>query len=676
MAMLMARACAPRSSTRHSDPVSGTTGTTLHRNSPFARGRQRLIVVALLLGHLTAQAQTAPVTFRYDLAPTSIGKLSEITDSSGVTYYTHDIGGRVATKRQSLVNGLVQQVGYDYNNSTGLLSRTTYPGGGVLGYLYDSTGRLIQLTWNGTPLVSNITWNPMSQPQSWTWTFTSPGLSASRVYDTAARLTATEFSSYVYDAAGRITSLTQSLYQPGDADPTHSTIASTSRSWNVGYDAAGRITSFNGTGTASDSTTFRYDPNGNRLASERTLDGQTTVRSYSVESGSNRITGFTQTRASVTTNVNFRYNANGDMTGDGLKTYTYDAQRRLSAVTTGASDVSPTTRYAHNALGQRVFKTEPLYPQTDGDESDQGFLQSLIAFFSQALGSATSDAEKLGYAYMYGEDGTLLAETGMGGANSAGSTQYIYLPTASGPMPIVMIVNGVKYAVHSDHLNTPRRLSDADGQPVWQWAYSPFGDEAPTLASNRFADLERNPNPGTTHFAEVVSNLRYPGQYYDRESRLIYNYFRSYDPRTGRYTQYDPIGLDGGWNGFTYVGGNPLNRTDAFGLCPFCLAAPLIGGGVTAADIAIGATGAGALIALDRLLSSGLPPGFIPGDKGAEQWGRNNGIDPNEARGRFHGIKQSDKGRGRDKYGVNPQTGEVCNPEGDVVGDLSDAPRK
>jgi hypothetical protein len=76
------------------------------------------------------------------------------------------------------------------------------------------------------------------------------------------------------------------------------------------------------------------------------------------------------------------------------------------------------------------------------------------------------------------------------------------------------------------------------------------------------------------------------------------------------------------------------------------------------------------------MYSSGLPPGFIPADKGAEQWGRNNGIDPKDARGRFHGIKQSDKGRGRDKYGVNPQTGEVCNPQGDVVGDLSDAPRK
>ena len=87
-------------------------------------------------------------------------------------------------------------------------------------------------------------------------------------------------------------------------------------------------------------------------------------------------------------------------------------------VTTGATDSSPTTRYAHNALGQRVFKTEPLYPPAQGDEGDAGFMQSLIAFFTRLWAPGASDAERLGTAFVYDEQGSLIAEMGMGGAHS------------------------------------------------------------------------------------------------------------------------------------------------------------------------------------------------------------------------------------------------------------------
>ncbi|MET3441516.1 RHS repeat-associated protein [Variovorax paradoxus] len=238
----------------------------------------------------------------------------------------------------------------------------------------------------------------------------------------------------------------------------------------------------------------------------------------------------------------------------------------MAAATTGATDVSPTTRYAHNALGQRVFKTEPLYPPGQGDEADPGFMQSLIAFFTKLWNPTTNQAEQLGYAYVYDENGSLISEAGSGGANSAGQASYIYLPTANGPMPIAAVINGNTYAVHSDHLNTPRRLSNDSGQPVWQWSYSAFGEDKPTIAKNRFANLDTTPNPGTTIVSEVKFNLRYPGQYADEESGLFYNYFRSYDARTGRYSQPDPIGLGGGWNRFGYVGGDSLGFSDPFGL--------------------------------------------------------------------------------------------------------------
>jgi RHS repeat-associated protein len=61
---------------------------------------------------------------------------------------------------------------------------------------------------------------------------------------------------------------------------------------------------------------------------------------------------------------------------------------------------------------------------------------------------------------------------------------------------------------------------------------------------------------------------------FDKETNLNYNYFRDYDPVTGRYVQSDPIGLAGGINGYTYVSGNPVSLIDPEGLIEFQLAPP------------------------------------------------------------------------------------------------------
>jgi RHS repeat-associated protein len=61
-------------------------------------------------------------------------------------------------------------------------------------------------------------------------------------------------------------------------------------------------------------------------------------------------------------------------------------------------------------------------------------------------------------------------------------------------------------------------------------------------------------------------NLRFAGQYYDKETNLHYNYFRDYDPSIGRYVSSDPIGLAGGLNTYAYVENNPLRFVDPMGL--------------------------------------------------------------------------------------------------------------
>ncbi|MGH8568560.1 MAG: RHS repeat-associated core domain-containing protein [Gammaproteobacteria bacterium] len=64
----------------------------------------------------------------------------------------------------------------------------------------------------------------------------------------------------------------------------------------------------------------------------------------------------------------------------------------------------------------------------------------------------------------------------------------------------------------------------------------------------------------------VTVNLRFPGQYFDAETGLHYNYFRDYDPSLGRYVQSDRIGLAGGLNTYAYTANNPITYADPRGL--------------------------------------------------------------------------------------------------------------
>jgi RHS repeat-associated protein len=105
-------------------------------------------------------------------------------------------------------------------------------------------------------------------------------------------------------------------------------------------------------------------------------------------------------------------------------------------------------------------------------------------------------------------------------------------------------------------LGTPRAIIDPTRQlAIWRWdeMKQGFGDHAPN------ADPDAD---GTS----LAFDLRFAGQRYDQASGLHYNYFRDYDPATGRYTQSDPIGLMGGISTYAYVGGNPLSLTDPSGL--------------------------------------------------------------------------------------------------------------
>ena len=115
--------------------------------------------------------------------------------------------------------------------------------------------------------------------------------------------------------------------------------------------------------------------------------------------------------------------------------------------------------------------------------------------------------------------------------------------------------------MHTDHLDTPRVLTDASGVVVWQAESGAYGTGAP----------DEDPDGDLT---ALSFSLRFPGQYYDAETGLHYNRFRYYDPEVGRYISGDPIGQLGGVNLYTYALNNPANWFDFFGLDSFLVARP------------------------------------------------------------------------------------------------------
>ncbi|EAA3799175.1 RHS repeat protein, partial [Salmonella enterica subsp. enterica] len=264
---------------------------------------------------------------------------------------------------------------------------------------------------------------------------------------------------------------------------------------------------------------YTYDAVGNRTSKAVTHLGSTptsTTTTLGYATNSNRLT---QIGSQAVTS-----DAAGNLTKDrASRELQYDAQGRLARVKIGNDIVA---EYRYNALGQRTHKITSIAVVT----------------------------------FLYGPDGQLLGETRYNSAGTKLSSQY-YLWLDSMPIggqalsysPNGSVSNRTTFYLHADHLNSPRLATNQAGQEIWRWKSDAFGEGAASVVQGSGID---------------AINLRFPGQYYDFESGLHYNYFRDYDPQTGRYVESDPIGLAGGLNTFGYATGNPIKYADFLGLTP------------------------------------------------------------------------------------------------------------
>jgi RHS repeat-associated protein len=434
-----------------------------------------------------------------------VGRLTKITDGSGNTRYCYDQRGHRVRQVQSVASGSTLTVGTTYNSADRLVA-ITYPSGAVVTYARDANGRINRIDAKPTPTAAQVV------------------LVGNASYLPFGPLNVLTFGN------GR--SLTKSYDFNYGIDRVADSATSNPLSEDFTLDPAGNISGLTErtSATATVSRTYSYDGL-DRLTAQK--NGATTVEGFSYNSTGDRVsktagatTNYTYPasshRLSSVGNTPRSYNATGEtiLIGSGGNkgtTLTYDDRHRLADVLVN-NKKQMTNQY--NARGERVAKI------------------------------ATSAANSR--QFVYDDSGHLLGEYTLTGVRVK---EYVWLDET-----LVAVLssfdNSTYQFVETDHLGSPRAvIHPSKNVAIWRWDVNPtaFGEHVP------------NANPDGDRLSYML-NLRFPGQYLDDESGLAYNYFRDYDPKTGRYIESDPVGLDGGPSTFGYVGGNPFNGIDPAGL--------------------------------------------------------------------------------------------------------------
>lgn len=496
--------------TRLQSPDSGISNFAYDTaGNPIQQTDARGIVTKYVydaLNRLTAiqyPASTAEnVSFTYDSTGNGnkgIGRLTGYSNEGGATVLTYDVYGNV-TLQTEMIGAQICTTAYQYD-SANRIKQITYPSGRIVLYTRDILGQVtqVQLKENSAAtavtLATGATYRPFGPLKTLTL---GNGITTTAQYDADERIARISTTStplwdfvYSYDLANQLTKQADQL-------------SSFSRLYN--YDALARVISdSNNIG----SWTYQYDAVGNRL--KRTGSAQTlmyaTTSNRLVKNGSTILT----------------FDAAGNLTINGTQSYTYNNANRLSLYKV-SNTVKAQLRY--NALGQRTQKIQIAKPVN----------------------------------FHYGLNQQLLGESAFNADNTLYQrTDWIYLDA----LPIAQIktsygannaITGTRLTyIHTDHLGTPRLMTDSTKKIVWRWDGDAFGQTPP------------NQNPDSDATTDTL-NLRFPGQYADVESGLYYNLNRYYDPTIGRYTQSDPIGLRGGLNTYGYVNGNPVSFIDPLGL--------------------------------------------------------------------------------------------------------------
>lgn len=448
--------------------------------------------------------------FQYDQGPNAIGRLTRMSDPGPVaTTWAYDSQGRIVTKQQVVEVGGVERshaVLYGYGSNSNQLETITYPSGRVVSFVYGVSRRVESVTLDGMPIVSGVQYHPSGEPKRLQY---GNGNSWSQAFDIDGRPKSYTLGGVLYsiewDRGNRIRAI------------RHATTPFWSAEY--GYDGLDRVISFS---SEPRSQTFRYDDSGNLLVkTDRAGASDAVTLEYTIDPASNRLQGI------ASLGIGYTIDNAGNRTSDNKHTWVIDVRGRVRQVRIIDGAVTRTVNYVINGQDLRVMKRGPgvLVPQ--GARIYVYDEQSRLIGEYDNLGRARVEHIWL--------DGRPVA-----------FVEYGYAGTSLTPQRQEL------FYVESDHLRTPRFVTDSSRFLRWHWSSAPYGDTIP------------NDNPSSK--GVVNYNLRFAGQYFDGETNLFYNWHRDYEPTAGRYTQSDPIGLAGGLNTYSYVEGNPIGMVDPLGL--------------------------------------------------------------------------------------------------------------
>ena len=466
---------------------------------------------------------TGTTTKTYD----SAGNLKTSTDArSALATYTYDALNRVTQIAYS-----DQTITLSYDSGTNGIGRLTGASDAhhSMSWTYDTLGRVngkgqvvggvtksVGYTYTNGDLITLVT----PSGQTVVYGYTNHRVTSISINGT------TLLSSVTYDPFGPATgwtwgnSTTVSRSYTQDGVPNQIVTAGVTNGYTE--DNALRITGISDSGLSSDTWTFGYDvlDRVNSGTSSAFSRGYTYDANGNVQTETGRLpftTSITPTNnqiASTSGNLvrTYGYDAAGNTTSYTGDTFTFNQRGRMATATVSAG----TTNYIYNAVGQLIEKS--------GNGGTRYFV--------------------------YDEAGHLLGEYASGGGLVQETIWMGDLPVATlQPSGSSVAV----YYVHTDHLGNPRKVTrPSDNGLMWRWDPDTFGSISP------------NNNPAG--LGTFIYDLRFPGQIYLLETGLYYNYFRDYDPQTGRYLESDPIGLRGGINTYAYAADDPVSFYDPTGL--------------------------------------------------------------------------------------------------------------